>query len=319
MEALSKKQPSTHTKRTMSRKKWSERWFLLSVWIIPAILFVVLYVYINLNSFALAFKNILNDNFDWTFAGLDNFKKFIDVIFNDPTTTYVFSNSVTIYLINILIISPLQIMVAFFLYKKVFGTEMLKIILFLPQIIASVIWVMLFRYLCDYGAPILFEKLGIEETIILLDKDATIGFGMMIFYNAWIGLGAAMLLYMGTMARIPDSVTEAGKIDGMTLMKEFLYVIVPLVYPLLGVSLVTSVPTLFTNQLHIFTFFKDVAGPRLYTFGYYLFIQIIGSSTASVQQYSFAAAGGILITLVVAPLTFGMRWLVNKMDPEVSY
>ena len=303
---------------TLSRRKWSERGFLISVWAFPALLFCMLYVYINFNSVMLAFKHVSNDDFEYTWAGLYNFKWFLDTIANDPSLEYAIGNSVLIYAVNILINTPIQIITAFFIYKKIYGTEFFKVILFLPQIIASVIWVMLFRYFCDYGVPELMKLLG-TQSVFLLDKDAPIGFGMMLFYSSWIGIGSAMLVYVGTMSRIPDSVVEAGKLDGMTIMREFIYLVVPLVYPILSVSLVTSVPSIFTNQLFIYVFFQETAGPRLYTIGYYLFIQIIGSTTASVSQYPFAAAGGLLITLVVAPFTFGMRWLVTKLDPEVSY
>ena len=303
---------------TLSRRKWNERGFLLSVWAIPTILFCMLYVYVNFNSVMLAFKHVSNDDFEYTWAGFYNFKAFIDKLAYDPSLEYAIGNSIVIYLVNMLITTPIQILIAFFIYKRIYGTEVFKIVLFLPQVIASVIWVMLFRYFCDYGMPEVMKSLG-QESIFLLDKDAPIGFAMMLFYTSWIGLGGAMLVYCGTMSRIPDSVIEAGKLDGMTIMQEFVYLIIPLVYPILSVALVTSVPSIFTNQLSMYIFFKETAGPRLYTIGYYLFIQIIGSSTASVSQYPFAAAGGILITLVVAPFTFGMRWLVAKLDPEVSY
>lgn len=304
--------------QTMSKRKWNERVFLISVWIIPLIEFLVLYVYINLNSILLAFKSVSSDEFEYAWAGFQNFKNFINTVFNDPTLDYVFVNSFIIYVVNLFVSTPLSIMLSFFLYKKIYGAEAFKIILFLPQIIASVVWIMLFRYLFDYGVPSLMAKAG-ADPIVLLDKDATIGFWMMLIYNTWIGLGGGMLIYIGTMSRVPESLIEAGKLDGMSVMQELVYIILPLVYPLLSVGLVTSVPSLFTNQLYIFAFFRETAGPRLYTLGYYLFIQIIGSSTASVAKYPFAAAGGILITLVVAPLTFGMRWLVNKFDPEVSF
>jgi len=304
--------------KTLSRRKWNERGFLISVWVIPVVLFFVLYVYINFNSIMLSFKSVSNDDFEYTWAGFDNFKKFWDLLAHDPSMKYAFGNSVLIYVVNLGINTPLQIMVAFFVYKKIYGTEFFKVIMFLPQIIASVVWVMLFRYFCDYGMPEVFELLG-KESVFLLDKDNVIGFTMMLVYSSWIGLGSAMLVYVGTMSRIPDTVIEAGKLDGMTIMREFRYLIVPLVFPILSVSLVTSVPSIFTNQLYIHAFFQDTAGPRLYTIGYWLFIQIIGTEMASVSQYPIAAAGGLMITLVVAPLTFGMRWLVNKLDPGVSY
>lgn len=303
---------------TQAKRKWGERGFLFSVWLIPVTLFFVTYVYVNFNSIIMSFKSINNDNFEYTWTGFNNFKTFWELVTEDPSLKYAIANGAMAYFVNLFINTPLQILVAFFVYKKVYGTEFFKIIMFLPQIIASVVWIMLFRYFCDYGMPEIFKLLG-AEPVFLLDKDATIGFYMMLLYSSWIGLGGAMLVYVGTMSRIPDSVVEAGKLDGMTMMGEFIYTVVPLIFPILSVSLVTTVPSIFTNQLQIHGFFKDTAGPRLYTIGYWLFVQVIGTEMAHVSRYPIAAAGGIMITLIAAPLTFGMRWLMNKLDPEVTY
>lgn len=316
VENLQKKVDKNTNQRV--KRKWGEYGFLVSVWVIPVVLFFVLYVYINFNSIMLSFKSVSNDDFEYTWTGLDNFKTFWSMVLSDPSLKFAVGNGGLIYAVNLLLNTPLQILVAFFIYKKVYGTEFFKIIMFLPQIIASVVWIMLFRYFCDYGMPEVMKALGMEP-VFLLDKDAAIGFNMMLFYSSWISLGSAMLVYVGTMSRIPDSVIEAGKLDGMTMMGEFVYTVIPLIFPILSVSLVTTVPSIFTNQLYIHAFFKDSAGPRLYTIGYWLFIQVIGTKMAHVSQYPVAAAGGLMITLIAAPLTFGMRWLVNKLDPEVSY
>lgn len=308
------KKPSGGTGLHIKNKR--EKLFLLSVWIVPIILFAVLYVYVNFNSILLAFKHILSDDlveYEWT---TDNFSLFWNKVFDDPQLEYAVTNSIWIYLFNIFVNTPLQMLLAFLIYKKVHGTSILKVIFFLPQIISSIAWVLMFRYFDEFGLGQLAVPFGQEQ---FLDRYSVMGFWTLVLFSGWLSLGGSMVLYCGTFSRIPDSVIEAGKLDGMNLMQEFVHVALPLVYPLISVALVTSVPSIFTNQLCIYAFWGAEAGPKLYTLGYFMFTLVMGSGNIQGQGLTMAAAGGIMITLVVAPLTLGMRALVNKFDPEVSY
>ena len=305
-------------KRTYSAAKLRERGFLLSVWIFPIILFAVLYVYINFNSVLLAFKDVYDDNYSYSWTGFVHFKEFAVDVVNDPRLTYCFGNSMIIFAFTLFVNLPLHVLVSYFLFKKVYGSGIFKILLFLPSIISITVWVTMFRYFFDYGVPAICDALGAEQ-VFLLNKDTAEGFYTMLAFSTWYSFAGGMLVYLGSMSRIPKSLMEAAQLDGIGIMQEFIYICVPLLYPVLGVTLITSIPAIFTNSLQIYPFFAETAGTRLYTFGYYLFIQVIGGQTASVTQYPYAAAGGLLITIIVCPLTMSVRYLVNKFDPEVSY
>lgn len=303
--------------RMKNERKWRERGFLFSVWVYPVILFAVLYVYINFNSILLSFKTLDFDTQQYVWYGFGNFSKFVTDVFTEEMLSRMFGNSIVIYLVNLFINLPIQIMVSFFLYKKIYGSEIFKVLLFLPSLISSIVWVMLFRYMVEEGIPVLLGNLGLDSSVNFLG-DNTIAFGTMIFYNSWIGFSGGMLIFLGSMSRIPSSLVEAGKLDGMSVMRELIYIVLPLIYPVISVSLVTSIPGFFTNSLSIYAFYEAGANYRLYTFGYYLFIQVIGKN-ANVANYPYAAAGGVLLTLVVAPITLLVKRLVEKLDPGASY
>ena len=58
----------THAKK---KRNWKEIGFLISVGIVPLINFLVFYVYMNLDSFLLAFRTTNGDSVSW---GFENFK-----------------------------------------------------------------------------------------------------------------------------------------------------------------------------------------------------------------------------------------------------
>ena len=212
--------------KTWSTAKLKERGFLLSVWIVPIILFAVLYVYVNFNSILLAFKHVYDDNYSFVWVGFQNFKDFAVDIFNDPRLTYCFGNSMIIFAFTVFINLPLHVLVSYFLYKKIYGANIFKVLLFLPSIISITVWIMMFRYFFDYGVPVIFESLGLES-VFLLNKDTAEGFYMMIAFSTWYSFAGGMLVFLGSMSRIPNSLIEAAHLDGIGIMQELIYIFVP--------------------------------------------------------------------------------------------
>ena len=80
----------------------------------------------------------------------------------------------------------------------------------------------------------------------------------------------------------------------------------------------TGIPALFTGQGGLFDYFGEFAPAAANTIGYILFVKVAGS-TASVVDYPYAAAAGMLCTFVCVPLTLGLRYLMKKKLPDVSY
>ena len=141
----------------------------------------------------------------------------------------------------------------------------------------------------------------------------------MLFYTLRLGLPGSMLIYLGTMTRIPSSLVEAGKLDGMGMMSELWHVVLPLSFPVVSVNIITAIPGFFTNQLSLYAFFEDGAEYQAYTFGYYLFALVIGKNQGGVEQYPYASAAGLLFTLIAAPLTLTVKWLLEKFGPEAEF
>ena len=102
----------TKSKALKNKKiNWNKTLFLISVIIIPILHFLVFYAYLNIDSFFLAFKTPLTE--EWT---LNNFKMF----FIDLTSPYgqvnlAFSNTLKFYLLNFVMLFA-NFVVAFFFY-----------------------------------------------------------------------------------------------------------------------------------------------------------------------------------------------------------
>ena len=138
---------------------------------------------------------------------------------------------------------------------------------------------------------------------------------MMLLYSLWVGFAGGIVMYVGSMSKVPDGVTDAAMIDGVSVWGEFWHVTMPTVYPMLSVFLITGLVSLFTGGGPIFTFHQYGAPDYCYTMGYFLFTKVMGPNS-TIANYPYAATVGMIITLIATPLTFLLKYALEHTGPS---
>lgn len=294
-------------------KRFKDGVFVYLMLLLPLVQFCIFYIGVNLNSIVMAFEDYDPLNNVYTFAGAGNFKKLWNNFFADELFLYCLKNSLLGFL-WVQLLSPVVLFFTFFIYKKFFGGEFFKVVLFLPTIISTIITVTVYKYFVELAIPTVISKLFHTQIGGLLSTPST-SFGAVIFYYMWLSFGSLMLMYLGCMNGISVSVVESAKLEGATDLQEFIYITFPMIWPTFSTLFYTSVAGIFTNQLNLYTLWGTGAERRLWTFGYYLYRQV---SVATSADYPFLAALGLLMTLVAAPLTFLAKWGMNKLGPKTE-
>lgn len=210
--------------------------------------------------------------------------------------------------------SPIVLFFTFFIYKKFAGYRFFKVVMFLPTIISTLITVTVYKYFCNIGIPWLVSELFGKQIGGLLSEPST-RFGAVMFFYMWLSFGSLMLMYLGCMNGISESIVESAKLEGATAMQEFFHITFPMIYPTFATLFYTSIAAIFTNQINLYSLWGADAPNALWTFGYYMYRQV---SLANQAQYPYLATMGLLMTLIVAPLTFAFKWALNKIGPSVE-
>ncbi len=304
-----------YKKLTTARKK--EFAFFLALVAFPIAQFLVFYVVVNINSILLAFKTFDPNTAEYHFSGFNNFELFFHNVARDATMKVSIRNSLLLYASGLFIGLPLNLLFSYFLYKKIPGTKFFRIILFLPQILASIVMSTMFKYFAGNGFLALMERFGVDNPPILF-VDSPYAIITIIFYNIWAGFGAQLLIYSSAMGRVPDSVIEYGKIDGIGPLREFLQIIMPLIFPTVMTFLIVGIASIFTHQASLYNFFGSGALPKLRTLGYTFFVLVVGGES-SFPEYPYASAGGLVFTAIAIPLTLGVKYVLEKLSPVTEY
>ncbi len=297
----------------LNKKELKKYGFVLAVFAYPAILFCIFYIGINFNSILLAFQK-LDIAGNKTFYGFENFKTFIQNLQGNGMVGLSLKNSLLIYAVNLAICMPLYLLFAFYLFKKFFGSGVFRVIVMIPSIVSTFIICLLFKKFVETALPSVFQALGVKNFPMLL-SDERYTLGTMIFYMIWISFSTSLIVYPNAMNSVDPGIYESAQVEGVTLFQEFWHIVLPLIYPTISTFLITGIAGIFTTEGPLISFYMYSAPPETFTFGYWMTTKVMTANNN--LEYPYLAAGGILVTLVSAPLTYLVKYLLDKFDPTL--
>ena len=293
------------------RRDWKDLIFYICMLAIPVANIAIFYFGVNFNSILLSFQEYDYNSDQYVLLGFDNFK-WVFAMLKDSTFLQALKNSIFAYLFGYGISETLCIVVSYFMYKKFRGGRVFRILLFLPSIVSAIVMTIMFKYFVERFIPE-FGKLITGEMISGLLSNQDTVFPTLIFYGIWTGLGGEILIYTGTMNSINESLSEYAKLDGLNDLQELVYIVIPSIWPTFVTFFVANFSGILSSQLSLYNFYGANASSRLWTVGYYMYKETL---TAGKIQYPTLSAMGFVFTLIMAPATLLIRWLLLKYGPK---
>lgn len=315
-------------KKKVSKIHASRLRFYVLMFLPLIIQFLIFYVYLNFSSITLAFQRYTRnlEGFGHTveFVWFKNFKTAL-TFFVSERSREMLTNSLILYVINLFVVTTFAIFFSYYIAKKYAFSGLFRVILYLPVIISGTVMAILYQYLVTDVYTVIASKIKGEFVSGLLDTNKTSEYLTILFFNLWIGFGSNVMIYTGTMSGIDESLTESAQLEGVNSLQELWYIYIPLIYPTLVTFIVTGMTGIFTNQMALFTFYgQSGSNFGVDVFGYYFYRLTQDSGVklypGAKPMYSYPelSALGLIITLIVAPLTLMTRKLMEKYGPSVD-
>lgn len=287
--------------------------FVLCMVTIPILSFLVFYVYKNISSFTMAFQQISgfsegSINYEFTF---DNFAMFFrEMQRTDSIVGMAFINTLKYFVLGTFILFPIGYFISFFLYKKIWGHTVFRIIFFLTGIIPAVVLITIYREVIAVQGPIyqILENWGIEMPS-LLNREET-ATGTIMAYVVWTGMASNFILLVAAMNRIPEELRDALAIDGCGWARELFQIVTPLIWPTTSTLIILSFIGIFNSSGPILLFNTP---EYTWTISHWTYMQVTEGS------YSFPSAVGLFLTAVTLPFVIVLMWVMQKLIPEVEY
>ena len=119
------------------------------------------------------------------------------------------------------------------------------------------------------------------------------------------------------MSRVPQEVMEAARLDGVPWYRELTQIILPMVWPTLATTLILVITSMFNSTGPILLFMEagaELDNPATMTISFWIYRQ-----TQKAVDLNYPAAIGMFFTFISVPVVFIVRFIFNKIDPQVTY
>jgi raffinose/stachyose/melibiose transport system permease protein len=179
-------------------------------------------------------------------VGLENYKK----VLSNPEIYSAFSHSLVFVIFYSLLPITIGLLITLLLLRvKIRGESFFRAVLFLPQIISTVVLAISWRWIYAADGPInaVLAKIGLESiTTAWLGNFDTSLFAVGII-GTWINYGLAMILFLSGAQRISQDLLDADRIDGANMRQEFRYILIPSIKGEISIVLIITITFALRN------------------------------------------------------------------------
>lgn len=288
--------------------------FIITTLMLPLLHWAVFWLYVNFDGILMAFQSSRTGA--WTF---DNFAYVWQQLTMDSGDLRIALRNTMYYFIESNVLLVLNLIVAYFIYKKIRGYKAYRIIFYIPGLISSVVLTTIFQEFIKPFGPLgdLLGLLGINlpETGLLADK-GTATYTIMA-YNVWVGFSGWVLMFSSSMSRLPAEVMDAARLDGCGPFREVFSIVLPMIAPMFTTLFILNFTGIFSASGPVLLFTQG--GFETTTISYWMFTQVYGNGGyGGTGHYNIVSAFGLCLTVVAVPLTMGLRALLEKL-PTSEY
>ncbi|GGH36422.1 carbohydrate ABC transporter permease [Paenibacillus segetis] len=245
-----------------------------------------------------------------TFVGFQNFTK----LFHSDKFYQTFQNSVLLIVIVTVVTFAFALIFASMLSReKLKGQNLLRVIFYIPNILSVVVISAIFSAIFDPNSGLLnsimnlFRGAGADPILWLGDQKIVIFSlgGAMI----WQAIGYYMVMYMASMANVPESLYESAGLEGAGRMTQFFSITIPLIWTNIRTTLTFFIISTI-NMSFLFVMAMTSGGPDGST---EVFLSYMYKEAYTNSSYGYGMAIGVVVFLFSFALAAILN-IVTKRD-----
>lgn len=291
----------------LMRRNW-----MLYVFMLPAIIYLILFSFAPMYGLQIAFKNyrfadgILGS--EW--AGFKWFEKF----FEAPRFWQILKNTLTLSLYSLVVSFPLPIVLALILnnVKNAACKKVAQTITYMPHFISTVVLVGMMSVFFSPNSGVVNTMLswfGASGHTYFMGEPEYFTH-MYVWSGVWQSMGWSSIIYMAALSGVDPSYHEAARIDGANKWQRARYIDIPTIMPTMAILLIMSFGSvmslgyekvyLMQNDLNLNV--SEVISTYVYKIG------LLN------QQYSYSSAIGFFNNVINFLLVVGMNKVISKFS-----
>ena len=240
-------------------------------------------------------------------VGLQNYVQ----VFQTRAFLLALRNNGLIIVVSLLVQLPLALSLAIALAKKFRGAVALRMLFFLPYVLAEIAAGLIFSFVYDgdYGlVAAIWRAFGSDNPPVLLASTDTAMLAILVVV-VWKYFGFHMMLFIAGLQGLDTAQVEAAQLDGASRAQVIRHIVLPSLYPTIRLSIFFAI----VGSLQLFDVVMPLTagGPAdssqtmvtfLYTFGF------------TRMRVGFGSAVGVILFLICATFAFTYQRFVLRNE-----
>ena len=266
------------------------------------ILFFIFMVWPTFNVFRLSLYQRSTFNPNEVFIGLKNFQ----MLLRDTKFIQSMQNMLLlIVMVTVFTMGTALVFAGILTREKLRGQDFYRIVFYIPNILSVVVISGIFSAIYDVDRGLLNSILNLFGKEGVLWKGEQHVILSLVIAMVWQALGYYMVMYMSSMAAVPESLYESANLDGANRVAQFFQITIPLIWTNIRTTLTFFIISTI-NMAFLFVSAMTSGGPNN------------ASNVALLYMYNQKNLGGgygyaMAIGVVIFLISFGLSALVNKV------
>lgn len=213
--------------------------------------------------------------------------------------------------VSIILINVLGLGLALLVTQKLKGSNILRTIFFMPNLIGGLILGFIWQFIFISGFDALGNAIGVEALQGWLSTTKT-GFWGLVILTAWQMSGYIMIIYIAHLESIPEDLIEAAQIDGANVVQRFRHIIFPLVAPAFTVSMFLTL----SNSFKLYDQNLSLTGGAPFNSTQMVAMNIYNTAFLE-NKMAYAQSKAIIFFIIVAVISLTQVYYNKKREVEM--
>jgi len=292
-------------------KKGKKSVLFITLCLAPAVILYFIFMIIpTVNVFRMSFYKWGGYSNNKLFVGFDNFV----ILFRDMKFMQSMQNSLLLIALVTIFTFGLSILFAAILTKeKIKGKNFFRVVFYIPNVLSVVVIAAIFSAIYDPNNGMLNSFLSIfrrdSQPVYWLGDQKIVIFSL-VAAMVWQAIGYYMVMYMASMASIPESLYECADLEGAGRITQFFHITLPLIWTNIRTTLTFFIISSI-NMSFLFVKAMTGGGPDGST---EVFLSYMYKQAYTNSSYGYGMAIGVIVFL----FSFGLAATVNfitKREP----
>ncbi|MFI3202638.1 MAG: sugar ABC transporter permease [Eubacteriales bacterium] len=278
---------------------------------------IILFCAVSVYPFIWLTKYVFYDynGFMQYYIGFDNFTR----LFKDSIFWKSVLNTLEYAGLKLLFTMPISLLCAVFLSNKLRGKNFFRIIFFIPTVISSAVYSLIFFFIYSpYNGVLnsILMSMGITDKMIDWLGNPSIAMLSVVVVAVWGGFGNYMILFLAGLQSISKDIYESAEIDGASKVACFFQITLPLLGPILKVILLLAITTAFKDYQSVMVLTGGGPQDRTQVMFLYVYQLMFGNdnATTSQLQIGYGATVGLMSALIIGVITGIFLKVSKKLD-----